>query len=453
VETTPAIEPNPLYVAGARTVVIEEPRTDRGQPDEGRQSEEGRGGPGREGQGRSRGSDDQGQGGRSQGQDRADQQNGRQGRREGQGQSQDKGQPQNKGQDRNDRQDQPQPQQQPSTMKILLISAGTALLCGVIGAMGYSYFFGSESDKSSGQSRGQSGSSSKGGSGSKSDFGSKGDSGSKGDFGSKGGSDSKGGGGAGSNPKSGASSNEQGSSSNSVSNEQESSSDSKSSSIPGSSPARNVDTLEQQIVDLMRRIDRLYERIDHMSRASNDSHAVQLAVQHELGELTRKVNDLAPLAERFRLHEQEFDKFRDEFKVVRAQVNAMQGGRTDPGAVHRPGTSRSSPPPPEASINPAMKEGIELIERGQYAAARLIFVRLQVAQPDDARVWYFSALAEALTYGSWDGEPKRLADKGFECERAGHPSTAEIDAALATSVPIKGAEWIASLRHRVLDAR
>jgi hypothetical protein len=215
-----------------------------------------------------------------------------------------------------------------------------------------------------------------------------------------------------------------------------------------------VDTIERQIVELMRRVDQLSERVDHFSRARDETSPVQQAVQLELGELNRKMNDLAPLAEWFQHHREEFDKFREEFKVLRAQVDAMQVGRPADGAVQRPRTTGSSPPgSPGASISRAMKDGIDLLERGQYAAARLIFVRLQVAQPDDARVWYFSALAEALTYGSWDGEPKRLADKGLECERAGHPSTAEIDAALATSGPIKGAEWIASLRRRVLDAR
>jgi hypothetical protein len=228
--------------------------------------------------------------------------------------------------------------------------------------------------------------------------------------------------------------------------------------IPGSSPSRNVDTIEQQIVEVMRRIDRLDEQFDKTSQAKSEAGAVQTAIQIELGELTRKVNDLAPLVERFRRHEQEVDKFREEFRVVRAQVDAMQagptGGRPAPGSVQRPGASGSSPPgSAEASISRPMKEGIELLERGQYAGARLIFVRLQVAQPDDARVWYFSALAEALTYGSWDGEPKRLAEKGLECERAGHPSTAEIDAALATNVPIKGEEWMASLRRRVLNPK
>ena len=99
-----------------------------------------------------------------------------------------------------------------------------------------------------------------------------------------------------------------------------------------------------------------------------------------------------------------------------------------------------------------MDLGIGLLERGQYATVREVFLRLQVAQPDDARVWYLSALAEGLARGDWDGEARRLAEKGLECERAGRPSTTQIDAALATRTPIKGEDWLASLRRRVIGA-
>ena len=93
------------------------------------------------------------------------------------------------------------------------------------------------------------------------------------------------------------------------------------------------------------------------------------------------------------------------------------------------------------------------MERGQFASAREIFQRLQVAQPGDARVWYLSALAEALTSGDWNAEAKKLAEKGLECERKGTPPTAEIDAALATRASLKWEDQIASLRNRVLGGK
>jgi hypothetical protein len=53
------------------------------------------------------------------------------------------------GSGRDDRQGCPAPAQQPSMTKTLLITAGTGLLGGVIGAVGYLYMFAPKSDKSS----------------------------------------------------------------------------------------------------------------------------------------------------------------------------------------------------------------------------------------------------------------------------------------------------------------
>lgn len=127
----------------------------------------------------------------------------------------------------------------------------------------------------------------------------------------------------------------------------------------------------------------------------------------------------------------------------------MSLAATRPARSPSPRPTRSSS---RSSSNPTTDLGIGWLARGQYATAREVFLRPLVAQPDDARVWYLSAMAEGLTSGDWDGEARRFAEKGLECERAGHPSTAQIDAALATRTPIKGEDWIASLRRRFLSA-
>ncbi len=58
--------------------------------------------------------------------------------------------------------------QRPATMTILLMTAAVALICGVIGAMGYSYFVGAKPDEpSSSESKAAAGSSTKSGSNSK----------------------------------------------------------------------------------------------------------------------------------------------------------------------------------------------------------------------------------------------------------------------------------------------
>jgi hypothetical protein len=368
VETTQVSEPSPLYVAGVRTVVIEQPRRDSGRSSDKKRDRR---------------------------------------RDEGDGDG---------GDEPDHRQDQPQSQQQqPSMMKNLLITAVVALVCGVIGAMGYSYFFGSKSDESSSKNQ----------SGTRKESSSKKKSG--------GGSQEK---------ESGKESNEQAST---------------SSSIPGFSSAEDADTLKKQIMDLMQRVDRLGERVDRMTRPRDETPPVLHTLQIKIGELAREMDEVAALPARFRHLENRIETVQEDLKILRARVEAQQGGVSaggPPGLTLPRGTGALAAPEGgnTSGEDPTMELGISLLERGQYASAREVFQRLQLAQPKDARVWYLSAMAEGLTSGNWDGTAKKLAEKGLERERAGTPPAARIDAALATRTPIRGEDWIASLRRRVLSA-
>ncbi|HZW34690.1 MAG TPA: hypothetical protein VFF52_28450 [Isosphaeraceae bacterium] len=385
VETTQVSEPSLLCVAGVRTVVIEEPPHDKSGSRGHRDPQQGHGKGGSRDQGGTR----------------------EPGRRRDQN-------PQDRSRDedhRDQRQDEPRPKPQPSMMKNLLITAAVAVIGGAIGAMGYSYFFGSKSDESSS-------SQSKSGSRSQKEASSKTKSG------------------GGSNKDSGKESNAQAST---------------SSSIPGFSSAEDAETLKKQILDLMQRIDRLGERVDRMTRPKDETPPVLHTLQIKIAELAREMDEVSALPARFRHLENRVETLREDLKILRSRIDAMPdgspGGPPLPGGTGVLGTGRGS----DAGESPTMELGISLLERGQAAGAREIFQRLQLAQPKDARVWYFSAMAEGLASGDWDGAAKKLAEQGLERERAGTPPTAQIDAALATRAPIKGQEWIASLRRRILS--
>ena len=204
------------------------------------------------------------------------------------------------------------------------------------------------------------------------------------------------------------------------------------------------------------------ERIDRVSRPKDETPPVLRTMQIKMGELAREIDEVAQLPARVRHYDNQLETLREEVKSLRNRIESMAGASAGTGprgastsGLTLPSPAASSGPMAEiepAATDPTMALGIDLLQRGQQATAREVFLRLQVAHPNDARVWYFSALSEGLTSGNWDGEAKRLAEKGLECERAGHPSTATIDAALATRTPIKGEDWIASLRRRVLSA-
>jgi hypothetical protein len=180
-------------------------------------------------------------------------------------------------------------QQQPSMTKSLLITAGVALVCGVIGAMSYAYFFG---PKSSG--RGSEESQSNGDSSPKKESGSKEKSG---------GGDSK---------QSGKESDAQASTAN---------------SIPGVSFAKGGDMLEQQIKDLSQRVDRLRERVDGVTQPTDATPPSLRMMQIKVSELAHEMAEVAALRAAHRQFDKRLEAFQEELKTLRARTEAPQADR------------------------------------------------------------------------------------------------------------------------------
>ncbi len=90
---------------------------------------------------------------------------------------------------------------------------------------------------------------------------------------------------------------------------------------------------------------------------------------------------------------------------------------------------------------------------GRYREARQLFDDLRSSHPDDARVWYYSALTTGLTSGAWDTTAERYAREGMDRERAGQPGKAKIDAALAGLTTDTGKDWIEAFRRRAASSQ
>jgi uncharacterized protein YoxC len=112
-------------------------------------------------------------------------------------------------------------------------------------------------------------------------------------------------------------------------------------------------------------------------------------------------------------------------------------------------SNRATPAAAEAaSESPAMGQAVDLFKKGKFLEAKEAFARLQSAMPDDARVWYFSALANGLATRDWRGESERLVTTGVEKEKAGSPDHAKIDAAFADLTTNTGKEWLSFYRKK-----
>ena len=97
----------------------------------------------------------------------------------------------------------------------------------------------------------------------------------------------------------------------------------------------------------------------------------------------------------------------------------------------------------------AMEQAAELFNAKKYTEAKDAFMKLQAVFPDDARVWYYSALANGFATGKWLGETEQMVNTGLGKEKAGQPSSDKIDAIFAKLTPSTGRDWLASYRKRI----
>ena len=105
-----------------------------------------------------------------------------------------------------------------------------------------------------------------------------------------------------------------------------------------------------------------------------------------------------------------------------------------------------------ADVNPeglAIEQAADLYKAKKYAEAREAFGKLQATYPNDARVWYYSALANGFASGQWLGETERLVNLGLDKEKVGQPESSKVDALFTGLTPATGKDWLAGYRQRI----
>lgn len=91
---------------------------------------------------------------------------------------------------------------------------------------------------------------------------------------------------------------------------------------------------------------------------------------------------------------------------------------------------------------------VDLFKKNQFAQARDAFTKLGETSPNDARIWYYAALANGYATNVWNGETERLVNKGVETEKAGTPELAKINATFADLAPPSVKAWLDAYRSR-----
>lgn len=243
---------------------------------------------------------------------------------------------------------------------------------------------------------------------------------------------------------------------------------------PGYTASDDPETLKKQIGHLSERMDLMSKRLDSMTRPADETPPVFHTLQNKVSELAKEIDNVANLPAQIRTYDNRISDLQEEIKTLREQFSSRDMSSVTHSATNianRAIGAQPTPPPvsdvsgdvvptppgvgngagtnamggPDATMDLATG----LFDQGRYAPSLEIFRRLQRYQPLDARIWYYSALANGLSTNSWDGETRTLVEKGIERERAGTPSASQINSAFANLTVARGKDWLAGYRRRV----
>jgi hypothetical protein len=218
--------------------------------------------------------------------------------------------------------------------------------------------------------------------------------------------------------------------------------------------------LTDQLSKVSDRVEKLSERVDAIPKPGPPPDLADLQVQ--VADLTRASQELAPLRRGLKEEDDRLEEVRrlvrtlsDEVRALRSRTGTlrMTAASNDPPVQPEPGDRKDSvlikPVPEKMTSAGALAPGATLYRQQKYKEALDAFTRLEQTNPDDARVWYYAALAHGFTTRRWNGEGTiRLVEKGVACERAGNPSKTEVDEAFKGLTSANGKDWLANYRLR-----
>lgn len=241
---------------------------------------------------------------------------------------------------------------------------------------------------------------------------------------------------------------------------------------PGAPPTRSerpapteLKALRTQVEALTQRVDGLKDRLDALPKAEPSSGLTTLQVQ--VADLTKAAREAAPLPSQIDRVNQQLGQLSHEIVSLRREIGDVQLrlGKAEPAPaparVSLPEASKPAAPTPELEPEddsvqydakpaeaPEWRQAVSLFKNGKYKEALELFNALELAQPDDARVWYYAALSRGFATNQWTGGTEDLAAKGVEREKAGTPEPADIDRTFRTLTTATGKEWLAAYRAR-----
>jgi hypothetical protein len=217
--------------------------------------------------------------------------------------------------------------------------------------------------------------------------------------------------------------------------------------------------LSEKLAGLSDRVDAVTHRLDTLPKPAPPPDLSDLQVR--VADLKEATEEIAPLREAIKRVDGRLDEIGqmvhslgDELHAASSRVGTSRTTSAGNGnGIGRTTTTEDiipAPAPEKPVKEEALERGAELFRQHKYQEALDFFSKLEQNHPDDARVWYYAALAHGFAKNQWtDDGTGRLVEKGIERERAGTPPSPVIDQTFKDLTSDTGKDWLAAYRKRV----
>jgi TolA-binding protein len=210
-----------------------------------------------------------------------------------------------------------------------------------------------------------------------------------------------------------------------------------------------IGEVQLELGTLGRELARLEDRLNARTNAPPAPAPPDLApLRTRIDDLVKESQKLSPLPATFESLRQRVDALDKGLNALRTEVAAVPKQLdASLNALKDAMVSRSAP----AQVSPAdiaRDLGAALFRDRKYPAARDVFLTLVQVYPNDARLWYFAALANGLSSDNWAGDTESMVRRGLACEQKGMPKRSDIDAQFSTLTKETGKDWLGEWRKR-----
>ncbi len=238
---------------------------------------------------------------------------------------------------------------------------------------------------------------------------------------------------------------------------------------PGPAPAADPPRADAAVAGIAGRLDALEAKVDATPIAGLSTELAGLkarvaAIDDRTKAGTAQGRAIADLEARVTALDRDARSVRDELNAARspaggdqavaavdrrvAAVKAEVDSLRDAFRGIEKAATATAPAAKEPRREPDLGPALALFRDKKYAAASEAFRALTGSFPEDARAWYYAAIANGLATGQWRGETEAMVGRGVEREKAGTPHAAAIDASVAALDKASGGEWLAFYRRR-----